>query len=227
MCRSFSSVLPAKRPAERPELGAARLIQRLFPSGTGGAQKPFEWMIVGLGNPGPKYKNTRHNVGWWALDDLAEHGKGTFRHSSANADTAEIEYGGTRVLLVRPLTFVNRSGEALRTLLRKHHIDVGRLIVIYDDLNLEPGKLRIRIKGGAGGHNGMKSIIASLGTEEFARMRVGVGRPISSSEQTDHVLGTMAPRERELVRNTAKRAAEAAELAVSEGIDKAMNRYNG
>ncbi len=207
-------------------MDAASLIQKLFPRGTGGARQPVEWLIAGLGNPGPKYRNTRHNVGWWALDDLAEMIGATFKASGGNAETAEAEIGALRVMLVRPLTYVNRSGDALRSLMRKLHVGPDRLIVIYDDLNLETGKLRIRSKGGAGGHNGMKSIISSLGTEEFARFRIGVGKPVDSSVQTDYVLGTMAPKERELVRSAAKRAAEAAEVAVTDSIENAMNRYN-
>lgn len=207
-------------------MGVARLIHKLFPRGSGGAQQPVEWMVAALGNPGPQYRNTRHNVGWWALDALAESESAIFRSSGANAEVAECERSGVRFLLVRPLTFVNRSGDALRSLLRKHRIGADRLIVIFDDLNLEPGRLRIRMKGGAGGHNGMKSIIASLGTEDFARIRIGVGRPVSSAEQTGHVLGTMAPRERELVKEAANRAAKAAETAMVEGIEAAMNRYN-
>lgn len=207
-------------------MDAANLIQKLFPRGSGGANQPVEWLIAGLGNPGPKYKNTRHNVGWWSLDDLAEKSGTKFKASGGNAETADVIFGGVRAVLVRPLTYVNRSGDALRSLLRKHHIGPDRLIVIFDDLNLETGKLRIRSKGGAGGHNGMKSIISSLGTQEFTRIRIGVGRPVASSEQVDYVLGTMAPRERELVRDAAKRAAEAAETAVTEDIDIAMNRFN-
>lgn len=207
-------------------MDAASLIQKLFPRGSGGAQPGVEWLIAGLGNPGPKYHNTRHNVGWWSLDDLAERNSAKFKATGGNSETAEIDIAETRVLLVKPLTYVNKSGDALRSLLRKHHIGPDRLIVIFDDLNLETGKLRIRSKGGAGGHNGMKSIISSLGTEEFARIRIGVGRPVASSEQVDYVLGTMPPKERELVKGTAKRAAEAAETAVTDSIENAMNRYN-
>lgn len=165
-------------------------------------------------------------MGWWSLDDLAERNSAKFKATGGNSETAEIDIAETRVLLVKPLTYVNKSGDALRSLLRKHHIGPDRLIVIFDDLNLETGKLRIRSKGGAGGHNGMKSIISSLGTEEFARIRIGVGRPVASSEQVDYVLGTMPPKERELVKGTAKRAAEAAETAVTDSIENAMNRYN-
>ncbi len=208
-------------------MDAASLIQKLFPRGSGGAHQQVEWLVAGLGNPGPKYRNTRHNVGWWSLDDLAEPTKAQFKPSGANSETVEINCGGVQVLLVRPLTYVNRSGDALRHLMRKHHVEPDRLIVIYDDLNLETGKLRIRTRGGAGGHNGMKSVISALGTEEFARIRIGVGRPMIPGDQVDYVLGTMAPQERELVRNAAKRAAEAVEAAVTDSIETAMNRFNG
>ncbi len=207
-------------------MDAARLIQKLFPRGSGGANRPVEWLIAGLGNPGPKYRNTRHNVGWWSLDDLVERAGVSLKPTGGNAETAEAQLGEVTVMLVKPLTYVNKSGDALRGLLRKHHIGAEKLIVIYDDLNLETGRVRIRSKGGAGGHNGMKSIISSLGTQDFARIRIGVGRPDVASEQVDYVLGTMAPKERELVRQAAKRAAEAAEAAVTDSVENAMNRYN-
>jgi PTH1 family peptidyl-tRNA hydrolase len=165
-------------------------------------------------------------VGWWSLDDLAERSRAQFKASGANAETAEVEINSSRVVLIRPMTYVNRSGDALRHLMRKHHVDAAHVIVIYDDLNLEPGKVRIRKQGGAGGHNGMKSIISTLGTDEFVRIRIGVGRPAVSGEQVDYVLGRMAPRERKLVRDASTRAADAAEAAVRDGLDFAMNRFN-
>jgi PTH1 family peptidyl-tRNA hydrolase len=208
-------------------LDAASLIQKLFPRGTGGAQNSVEWIVAGLGNPGPQYKGTRHNVGWWSLDDLTSRAGGRFKASGASAEIADIEVDGRRVLLVRPLTYVNRSGDTLRHVMRKHHVIPDRLIVIYDDLNLETGKIRIRQKGGSGGHNGMNSIISALATEEFTRIRIGVGRPADSSEQVDYVLGRMAPREREVVRAAATRAADAAQSTIQDGLDIAMNRFNG
>lgn len=208
-------------------MDAASLIQKLFPRGSGGARQPVGWIIAGLGNPGPKYRDTRHNVGWWSLDDLADRRGGRFKASGANAETAEIEIDGRRVLLVRPLTYVNASGDALRHVMRKHHVAADRLIVVYDDMNLETGKVRIRHKGGSGGHNGMNSIISALATDEFARIRIGVGRPVDSSEQVDYVLGRMAPKEREIVRAAATRAADAAQAAVQDGLENAMNRFNG
>lgn len=208
-------------------MDASSLIQKLFPRGAGGARQQVSWLVAGLGNPGPKYKDTRHNVGWWTLGDLAERGRAKFKSSGANAETAEIEVNEEIVLLLRPLTFVNRSGDAVRHLMRKHQVEADHLIVIYDDLNLEPGKIRMRKQGGAGGHNGMKSIISSLATEEFARIRIGVGRPATSDEQVDYVLGRMAPQERAAVRAAAGRAADAVEATIHEGMDTAMNRFNG
>ncbi len=212
---------------QKEAVDAASLIQKLFPRGSGGARQPVEWLIAALGNPGPKYKNTRHNVGWWSLDDLATDASVQLSAQGADSETGEAEFGGKQVLLVRPLTYVNRSGNAVKHLMRKHNLEPDHLIVIYDDLNLDPGKVRIRPKGGAGGHNGMKSVISALGTEDFIRIRIGVGRPIDSSEQVDYVLGKMAPRERELVRDAASRAATAAKTTITEGIEAAMNRYNG
>ncbi len=207
-------------------MDAASLIQKLFPRGSGGARQAIEWLVAGLGNPGPKYKDSRHNVGWWSLDDLAERSGAKFSASGVNAEVAESRFASTSALLVRPLTYVNRSGDALKHLMRKHHIEPDHLIVIYDDLNLDPGIVRIRSKGGAGGHNGMKSVIASLGTDQFVRIRIGIGRPISGAEQVDYVLGKMPPAERSLVRNAAKRAAEAAEMVIVEDTDRAMNQFN-
>ena len=207
-------------------MDAASLIQKLFPRGSGGARGSIQWIVIGLGNPGPKYRDTRHNVGWWALDDLATRNKIEIKSSGSNVDSAEIDLNGERVLIARPLTYVNRSGDALRYLMRKHSVTPDRVIVIYDDLNLSPGKIRIRKQGGAGGHNGMKSIIDSLGSDEFARIRIGVGRPLESGQQVDYVLGRMPPQERDLVRAASTRAADAAVSVISEGIDNAMNRFN-
>ncbi len=207
-------------------MDAARLIQKLFPRGSGGASRPIEWIVTGLGNPGPKYKNTRHNVGWWALDSLVDRTGTELKPAGANSMTGEAEIEGSSVLLVRLLTYMNRSGDAIRTLLRKHHVEASRLIVIYDDLNLDAGRVRIRPKGGAGGHNGMKSIISSIGTEEFIRIRIGVGRHSHPGGQVDHVLGTMAPQEKKLVLDAATRAADAAVTVITEDLDTAMNRFN-
>jgi PTH1 family peptidyl-tRNA hydrolase len=207
-------------------MDAASLIQKLFPRGSGGAQGSVQWIVIGLGNPGPKYRDTRHNVGWWVIDDLAARNKTEVKSAGSNVDSVEIDCGGQRVLIARPLTFVNRSGDALRYLMRKHSVTADRMIVIYDDLNLAPGKIRIRKQGGAGGHNGMKSVIDSLGTNEFARIRLGIGRPMESGQQVDYVLGRMPPQERDLVRSASTRAADAVESVIADGIDNAMNRFN-
>jgi PTH1 family peptidyl-tRNA hydrolase len=207
-------------------MDAASLIQKLFPRGSGGAQGPVQWIVIGLGNPGPKYRDTRHNVGWWALDDLASRNNVQIKSAGSNVDSAEIECAGQRVLIARPLTFVNRSGDALRSLMRKHSVTAERIVVIYDDLNLAPGKIRIRKQGGAGGHNGMKSIIDTLGTDEFARTRIGIGRPMESGQQVDYVLGKMPPQEQELVRSASTRAADAVASIIADGIDNAMNKFN-
>jgi PTH1 family peptidyl-tRNA hydrolase len=206
---------------------AGKLIDMLFPRGEGGGGAKETWLIVGLGNPGPKYKDTRHNVAWWALDDLAERANVKFGKRSGDAETAEAQIGEGSALLVRPMTYVNLSGKAVSALMRKRGVPPERVIVISDDINLEPGKIRIRKQGGAGGHNGLKSVIDSLGTNEFARIRIGIGLPPAPDDQVDYVLGRMPPKERELVRDAASRAADAVEAAIRDGLDEAMNRFNG
>ena len=206
-------------------MDAASLIEKLFPRGSGGA--PGEtWLVVGLGNPGPKYKDTRHNVAWWALDELADRAGVKFGKRTGDAETAEAQIGEGSALLVRPMTYVNLSGRAVRAAMRKRNVPVERVIVISDDINLDPGRIRIRAKGGAGGHNGLKSIIDTLGTNEFARIRIGVGMPPTPDAQVDYVLGKMPPKERDLVQDAARRAADAVEAAIREGLQEAMNRFN-
>jgi PTH1 family peptidyl-tRNA hydrolase len=207
-------------------LDAGRLIEKLFPRGSGGAQTGPAWLVAGLGNPGPEYKDTRHNIGWWVLDELASRTTAKFRKAGDVAQIANADISGHAILLVRPITYVNRSGDAVRSLMRRHSVPPERLIVVYDDLNLDTARIRIRKQGGPGGHNGMKSIIASLGTEEFIRIRIGIGRPVASGGQSDYVLGKMRPEEREQVREAVKRAADAVETIISDGVDEAMTRFN-
>lgn len=181
-------------------------------------------LVVGLGNPGRQYAGTRHNVGFDVVDLLAE------RHrldwESAPADALIAKWRAASVLLAKPLTFMNLSGYAVGELLRFYKIDLSDLFVVVDDVNLELGRLRVRPSGSAGGHNGLKSIIASFGTEEFARLRVGVGRGDARRDLADHVLAKFDPDERTDVVEAVGRAADAAELFVAEGIQPVMNRFN-
>jgi len=181
-------------------------------------------MIAGLGNPGRKYAGTRHNVGFEVLDFLAA------RHrldwESAPADAMMAKWRASGALLAKPLTFMNLSGHAVGELLRYFKIDLPDLLIVVDDVNLELGRLRARAGGSAGGHNGLKSLIAQLGTEDFARVRIGVGRGDARRDLADHVLATFDPDERTVVAETVSRTADAVELFVAEGIGAVMNRFN-
>jgi PTH1 family peptidyl-tRNA hydrolase len=181
-------------------------------------------LIVGLGNPGRRYAATRHNVGFEVVDLLAKrHG---LEWESAPADAMLAKWRAAGALIAKPLTFMNLSGHAIGELIRFFKIELPDLLVIVDDANLELGRLRARPGGSPGGHNGLKSVIAELGTEEFARMRVGVGRGDAQRDLADHVLATFEPDERKIVAETVGRTADAAELFIDEGIALVMNRFN-
>lgn len=181
-------------------------------------------LVVGLGNPGRKYDGTRHNVGFDVLDALA--GRHHLEWESAPAEAIIAKWRPVSVLLAKPLTFMNLSGYAVGDLLRFYKVDLADLIVIVDDANLEIGRLRARPSGSAGGHNGLKSLIELLGSEEFARLRVGVGRGDALRDLADHVLAKFDPDERTIVAEMVGRAADAAELFIAEGIGPVMNRFN-
>jgi PTH1 family peptidyl-tRNA hydrolase len=182
-------------------------------------------LIVGLGNPGPEYSDTRHNVGFWVADELAARHKVKFRESAKwRARTARIAAPDHDVLLAEPTTFMNLSGWAVRELAAFYKIGWSDVLVLVDDADLPLGKLRIRMSGSAGGHNGLKSIIQELGTQEFPRLRIGVGR--QPGELKNHVLGRFGTEEREPIENAVRKAADAAEMFVTDGILKAMNTFN-
>jgi PTH1 family peptidyl-tRNA hydrolase len=181
-------------------------------------------LVVGLGNPGRKYAGTRHNVGFEIVDVVADrHG---LTWESAPADAVMAKWRSAGALLVKPLTFMNLSGHAVGELLRYFKIELQDLLVVVDEVQLELGRLRARPNGSAGGHNGLKSIIAQLGTEEFARLRFGVGRGDSRRDLADHVLATFEVDERKIVADAISRAADAVETFVAEGIAAVMNKYN-
>ena len=182
-------------------------------------------LVVGLGNPGRKYAGTRHNVGFDVLDLLAERHR--LEWESAPAEALIAQWRAASALLAKPLTFMNLSGDAIGELLRFYKIDARRICSSSSTMsNLELGRLRARPSGSAGGHNGLKSIIGALGTEEFARLRVGVGRGDARRDLADHVLAKFDPEERDDVAEAIGRAADAAELFVTEGIVPVMNRFN-
>ncbi len=183
-------------------------------------------LVVGLGNPGRRYQATRHNIGFAVADDLARRAAVVFEHSRANALSARVGTGPSSVLLVKPLTMMNLSGEAVAGLAHFFKIDAPDILVVADDVNLPLGRLRLRARGSAGGHNGFKSIIGMLGTDEFPRLRIGVGRGDPRRELADHVLAMFDKDESPDVEESVARAADAVECFIAEGIEAAMNRFN-
>jgi PTH1 family peptidyl-tRNA hydrolase len=181
-------------------------------------------LIVGLGNPGGKYAGTRHNVGFDAVDLVAERQHLVWESSPADALVARWRPAGA--LLAKPLTFMNLSGYAVGELLRFFKIDLTDLLVVIDEVHLDLGRLRARPSGSAGGHNGLKSLIGQLGSDGFARLRIGVGRGDARRDMADHVLARFEPEERPIIVEAVGRAADAAELFISEGIGPVMNRFN-
>jgi PTH1 family peptidyl-tRNA hydrolase len=182
--------------------------------------------VIGLGNPGKEYAATRHNVGHWCIDRLAElHSAGRFRRSRL-AEIAEATIGGQRVVLAKPRTYVNESGRAVTSLMTKYRAAPGDLLIVYDEMDLPAGSIRLRARGGSGGHNGMKSIIDATGTQEFPRLRIGVGRPARSGGEVEHVLGSMPGAEKASVDDAVSRAADAIETVLRDGVVEAMNRFN-
>jgi PTH1 family peptidyl-tRNA hydrolase len=185
------------------------------------------YLIVGLGNPGREYRNTRHNVGFLVIDRLAEELKVTLGRMQSRALVALANDGDKKVLLVKPVTYMNLSGTAISALMRFYKVPVSQLMVAHDDIDLPLGTLRLRPGGGSAGQKGIGSTIERLGTEEFARLRVGVGRPPGQKVAADYVLRPFGRDEAETLQYVLDRAAEAALTFVRSGLDTAMNRYNG
>ena len=187
-----------------------------------------EWLVVGLGNPGEKYENTRHNVGFLTVDELAERARVPVQKLKHRALTNTLEVGGVKVLLMKPVTYMNLSGEAVRPAADFYKIPPEHIIVISDDTALDVGKLRIRKGGSAGGHNGLKSIIQQLGTDQFPRIRVGVGKkPHPDYDLADWVLGKFQGEDKKTMDAAVERCADAVECYIKEGPDRAMNKFNG
>lgn len=185
------------------------------------------YIIAGLGNPGRQYAHTRHNVGFDTIDVLAEKYNIKVENVKGRALTGSGRIEGQSVLLVKPLTFMNLSGESIRALTDFYKIDeTSQLIVIYDDISLPPGQLRIREKGSAGGHNGIKSIISHLGGQEFLRVKVGVGQKPAGWDLADYVLSRFTEDDRKKVEEALERAADAAVCLMTDGAEAAMNEYN-
>ena len=185
------------------------------------------YIIAGLGNPGKKYEGTRHNIGWQVMDELADKHRIRIMESRFKGLVGKGVIGGEKVLLLKPLTYMNLSGESIGEAVRFYKIDeTSRLIVVSDDISLDVGQLRMRKKGSAGGHNGLKNIISHLGSEEFMRIRIGVGDKRAGSDLVDYVLGSFSKEEKKILDETKRNAVLAIETIISDGIDKAMNLYN-
>ena len=191
-----------------------------------------KWLVVGLGNPGPIYSHNRHNVGYWCVNRLARL-HGVPLKARRLAAFGEGSLSGAPVLLAKPRTFVNRSGRAVVALLRNFKIERQNMLVVYDDLDLPAGRLRLKPGGGPGGQKGLRSIIAAVGGDDFPRLRIGIGRPLVDGEPSwepdavaDYVLSDPTPQEAEALKAAVIQGAEAVEAVLGEGLEAAMNRYN-
>ncbi len=188
---------------------------------------PVEFMIVGLGNPGREYENTRHNAGFMAIERIAEKYRAEIRRVKFKGTVGECAIGGKRVLLLKPSTFMNLSGQSVTEAMRFYKLKPEQVLVLFDDINLDVGKLRARRKGSDGGHNGMKSIIYLSGSDQFPRVKIGIGKkPRPEYDLKDWVLSRFTQKELEALSPALDNAAAAAELIVGGEIDKAMNLYN-
>ena len=187
----------------------------------------YTWLAVFLGNPGPRYALTRHNAGFMAADALAEARGIRVDRLRFHALTGELRLGQERVLVMKPQTFMNLSGQAVGEAARFYKIPPEHVLVVSDEVSLPTGRLRVRTKGSAGGHNGLKSIIEALGSDAFPRIRIGVDAPPHTDfDMADWVLGVFRDADAETMRAVAKRAAEAVECYITEGPERAMNRFN-
>ena len=186
------------------------------------------WLIVGLGNPGVAYENTRHNIGFQVLDQLGERQKKPIQRLKFKALTNLFTISGEKVLVMKPVTYMNLSGEAVRPAADFYKIPPERILVVSDDTALPAGRLRIRKGGSAGGHNGLKSIIQHLGSDQFPRLRVGVGeKPHPDYDMADWVLGKFTGEDKKKMDQAVERAAEAIECILKDGLDRGMSRFNG
>ncbi|MGA1440925.1 MAG: aminoacyl-tRNA hydrolase [Ilumatobacteraceae bacterium] len=192
---------------------------------------PFEWLVVGLGNPGKEYARTRHNVGEECVQLLAERHQAPLKAGRDNALVGEARFGSgpdaDRVVLAFPLTFMNESGRAVSALVRRYGIDdPEKIIVVHDELDLEPGVLRLKVGGGLAGHNGLRSITQHLSTQDYLRVRIGVGKPPNKDRGASHVLTRVPQRQRELLDVAVADAADAVESIIADGIEPTMQRFH-
>ncbi|OGV33427.1 MAG: aminoacyl-tRNA hydrolase [Lentisphaerae bacterium GWF2_45_14] len=184
-------------------------------------------LVAGLGNPGREYEGTRHNAGFMVIDSLLETLSGTFEKKEQCSSTFwEGRFRGSKLILQKPLTFMNLSGKAVASLCARKKISAPEMLLVYDDMDLPLGRMRIRKSGSGGGHNGVQSVIDEMGSQEFPRLRVGIGRSGGNNPQIDHVLSGFSSEESEIFEKVRKEAAEAVKFMLSRDIESAMNRYN-
>lgn len=184
------------------------------------------YLFVGLGNPGPEYEQTRHNVGFWAIDRLARAAAIPVKRHGFSSVWGEGRLHGKRLVLAKPQTYMNRSGVAVKAFVQHYRIEVARVWIFSDDLDLPTGRLRIRTSGGSGGHRGLASVIEQLGRNDFGRIRIGIGRPPAGADPAGYVLSRPGREERALLEDATARAVDAALLLLQEGAEAAMNRFN-
>ena len=191
-------------------------------------KKSEDWLIVGLGNPGKEYEKTRHNAGWRAIDILADKLSCKIDKAKFQGLYGQAKYAGGKLFLLKPLTYMNLSGRSVLQLSAYFHIPPQRIIVLFDDISLEPGRLRIRADGSAGGHNGIKSIIAEVGSQDFPRVKIGVGAKAHPEQNlADWVLSAFSASEEKALGSALDRAADAALCIIDKGVPEAANRFNG
>lgn len=184
------------------------------------------WMIAGLGNPGDEYQNTRHNIGYQVIDHLAQDLNALSAKTKMTVWICDTRWEGYRLFLVKPLGYMNRSGSVLYEVARYFHIDTSHLIVIHDDVDIQMGRIKLKQKGGHGGHNGIRSVIESLGSDAFIRIRIGIGRPSMQKSMTNHVLGNFHSNEREQMKSIIETASRSIRTILLKGISQAMNQFN-
>jgi len=183
-------------------------------------------VVLGLGNPGPRHRRDRHNVGAMVVDRIAARFGARLDRLAHDAKVAEIRMAGERVLLMEPQTYMNRSGVTAASVARYYHLDVAAFVIVYDDMDLPVGRIRVRRDGGAGGHRGVSSLITHLGDRGFSRVRVGIGRPPAEVAVEQFVLSSFSEADQDVVGASIAQAAEAVEVLICEGVERAMNRFN-
>ena len=187
---------------------------------------PVQYIVCGLGNPGTQYENTRHNAGFMAIDTIAEKIGADAKKLKFKSLTADVTLGGVRCLLMKPSTFMNNSGEAVAEAMNFYKLTPDKLLIIYDDISLDVGRLRIRQKGSDGGHNGLKNIQELLETQEYPRIRIGIGNDFQKGRQVDFVIGPMSAEEKEKMPEICDSVIDGVKAFVTIGIDRAMNCFN-